>query len=307
MQGADFAKLQAFAQVAQRRSFARAADELRIAPSTLSQMVRALEERLGVSLLVRTTRRVSLTSAGEQLLERFAPAMAEMEAALAETREGRERPAGAVRLHVPRPAFARHVEPCLGRIQASLPEVTVDVTVGDGPADVAVGSYDLVVRRAAFVDDGITALDLGGDLRHVVIAAPAYLAAQGEPAAPGDLAHHRCIRWRPDGGKTQLWWFEVDGEPLTLAADGPLVVSCCDAAVSAALQGVGIAYVLDTYCARLVEDGRLASLLGDYLPAFGGWKLCHDRKVKLTAATRAVAQVLIAPDLDRERCDGAAS
>lgn len=116
MRGFEFAELRAFAAVAQRSSFARAAAELRIAPSTFSQLVRALEERIGVSLLVRTTRRVSLTGAGQQLLERFAPAMTEMEAAVAETREGRERPAGPVRLHVPRPAFARHVEPIFGRI-----------------------------------------------------------------------------------------------------------------------------------------------------------------------------------------------
>ena len=300
MRGAEFAELRAFAEVAQRSSFARAAAELRIAPSTLSQMVRGLEERMGVTLLVRTTRRVSLTSAGEQLLERFAPALAEMEAAVAETREGRERPAGAVRLHVPRPAFARHVEPVLGRLQASLPEVTLDVTIGDSPAEMAAGSYDLVVRRAAFVDDLMNTLDLGGDLRHIVIAAPAYLATMGEPTAPDDLVQHRCVRWRPEGEKEQLWRFEVNGETLGLAIRGPLIVSSCDAAVSAALQGVGIAYVLEPYCAHLVADGRLTSLLQGYLPAFGGWKLCHARKTKLTAAARAVAQLLSAPNFEHE-------
>ena len=140
MRGAEFAEVRAFAEVAIRRSFARAAQEMRIAPSTLSQMVRGLEERLGVTLLVRTTRRVSLTSAGAQLLERFAPAMAEMEAAVAEARDGRERPTGIVRLHVPRPAFAMHVEPALARLQSTLPDVTIDLTIGDGPTDAAASS-----------------------------------------------------------------------------------------------------------------------------------------------------------------------
>ena len=292
MRGTEFAELRAFAEVATRRSFARAAEDLRIAPSTLSQMVRALEQRLGVSLLVRTTRRVSLTSAGTQLLERFAPAMAEMEAAIAETRDGRERPVGTVRLHVPRPAFARHVEPALGRLQMTLPDVTLDLAIDDGPTDVALGSYDLVIRRAAFVDDGMTTLDLGGGLRHLVIAAPSYLALLGEPAQPRELMRHRCIRWRLDGGETQSWRFEVAGEPLTLAIEGPLVVSNCDAAVAGALQGVGLAYVLESYCAPLVENGSLASLLQGYLPAFGGWKLCHARRTKLTAASRAVVHLL---------------
>ena len=236
--------------------------------------------------MVATTRRVSLTSAGAQLLERFAPAMAEREAAFAETRDGRERPTGTVRLHVPRPAFARHVDPALGRLRASLPDVTIDLTIGDGPTDVAVGSYDLVVRRAAFVDDGMAALDLGGDLRHMVIAAPDYLAATVTPTTPDDLMFLRCIRWRLDGGETQGWQFEVDGAPLTLSVEGPLIVSNSDAAVSAALQGVGIAYVLESYCAHLVADGSLTSLLHTYLPAFGGWKLCHAKRTKLTAARK---------------------
>ena len=195
-------------------------------------------------------------------------------------------------VHVPRPAFAQHVEPALGRLQSSLPNVTLDATIGDGPTDVVAGSYELVVRRAAFVDDGMVASDLGADLRHVVVAAPDYLAALGEPTEPKDLVHHRCIRWRLDGGETQRWRFEVEGEPLTLAVEGPLIVSNCDAAVAAALQGVGIAYVLESYCAGLVERGALASMLKAYLPSFGGWKLCHAERTKLTAATRAVAALL---------------
>ena len=292
MRGSEFADLRAFAVVATRRSFARAAEEMRIAPSTLSQMVRALEERLGVSLLVRTTRRVSLTSAGTQLLERFAPAMAEMEAALAEARDGREQPAGTVRLHVPRPAFMKHVEPALGRLQAHLPDVVLDLSISDGPTDMASGSYDLVIRRAAFVDDGMNVLDLGGSLRHVVIAAPHYLAALGEPMHPEDLVRHRCIRWRLDGGQTQPWRFDMKNEPVTPLIKGPLIVSNCEAAVAGAMEGVGIAYVLESYCAPLIGSGKLASLLESYLPAFGGWKLCHSSRTKLTAAARAVADTL---------------
>ena len=298
MQGQDFAELRAFAEVARQRSFARAAEELRIAPSTMSQMVRSLEERLGVSLLVRTTRRVSLTSAGAQLLERFAPAMAEMVAALSEARDGRERPVGTVRLHVPRPAFMRHVEPNLGRLCATLPDVRLDLTIGDGPTDTSADSYDLVVRRAAFVSEGMIALDLGDDICHVVIAAPDYLSTVGEPAAPDDLMHHRCIRWRSEG-EMQPWLFKINGEQRALAVEGSLIVSSCDAAVSGALQGVGIAYVVEPYAAPLIEAGELNSLLESYLPRLGGWKLCYAERTKLSAAARAVAAKLSSPDLGR--------
>ena len=172
--------------------------------------------------------------------------------------------------------------------------MTLDLTIGDGPTDVAAGSYDLVIRRAAFVDNGLTALDLGSELRHVVIAAPDYLATLGEPNEPSDLKHHRCIRWRIEGGDPQRWRFEVEGEPLTLAVEGPLIVSNCDAAVAGALQGIGVAYVLESYCTLLIADGRLISLLQAYLPSFGGWRLCYSNQMKLTAASRAIAQLLSA-------------
>ena len=154
MRGSEFAELRAFAEVAEHRSFVRAAERLRVAPSTLSQTVRSLEERLEVTLLVRTTRRVSLTSAGARLLERFAPALKEMEAAVLETRDGRARPTGLVRLHALRPAYARHIEPVLGLIRDTLPDVTLDLAIDDAPLDVAASGHDLLIRRAEFVDSG---------------------------------------------------------------------------------------------------------------------------------------------------------
>lgn len=294
MRGTEFAELRAFAEVATRRSFARAAEHLRIAPSTLSQTVRALEERLGITLLTRTTRHVAPTSAGERLLQRFAPALNEMEAALSEARDGQVRPTGTVRLHAPRPAYLAQVEPVLGKLHEALPDVTLDLSIDDAPAEAAAGAYDLVIRRAAFVDGGTASLDLGGDLRHMVVASPDYLAAHREPAYPEALSDHRCIRWRPAGGGLQGWRFDVAGQPVTVAVDGPLIVSHCDAAVAAALRSVGIAYVLESHAAQSIADGRLVPLLTNYLPPSGGWRLCHPRQVRLTVAARAVADILLA-------------
>ncbi|WP_428390541.1 LysR family transcriptional regulator [Lichenicoccus sp.] len=292
MRGSEFAELRAFAEVARRQSFARAAEHLRVAPSTLSQTVRALEERLGITLLSRTTRRVSLTSAGARLLERFAPALDEMEAAVAEAHDGRARPRGVVRLHALRPAYAGHVEPMLGHLRETLPDVTLDLTVDDAPLDVAASGYDLIIRRAPFVDDGMVAYELGSDLRHAAVASPGYLATCDVPASPEALAKHRCILWRPAKGETQRWRFEVAGEAMTVAVAGPLIVSHCEAAVAAALQGVGIAFVLQSYAVPFTDSGRLVSLLAEFLPPLAGWKLCHPRQFRLTAAARAVADVL---------------
>ena len=292
MRGSDFAELRAFAEVAHRRSFARAAEHLRIAPSTLSQTVRSLEERLGVTLLTRTTRRVSLTTVGTRLLARFAPALEEMKAAVSEAHDGRARPSGVVRLQAPRPAYTRHVEPALGRLQQVLPDVTLDLSLDDASTAVAATGYDLIIRRAEFVDSGMVARGLGGDLRHAVVASPDYLATCGTPSSPEDLAKHRCIQWRPALGETQRWRFAAAGGSIAIAIAGPLIVSHCDAAIAAALQGVGIAYVLESYTDSYTTDGRLVPLLTEFLPPFNGWKLCHLKQIRLSAAALSVAEVL---------------
>ena len=213
MRGTEFAELRAFAEVADRRSFARAAEHLRVAPSTLSQTIRSLEERLGVVLLNRTTRRVSLTSAGDRLLSRFAPAMKELEAAVLDAHEGRTQPRGVVRLHAPRPAYARHVAPVLGSLRHELPDVVLDLSVDDSPVEASTTGYDLVIRRGASIDGSWETLSLGAELRHAVVAAPAYLAESETPTCPDDLSEHRCIRWRPIGSDTQAWQFECDRQP----------------------------------------------------------------------------------------------
>ncbi len=298
MRGSEFAELRAFAAVAHCRSFARAAEHLHVAPSTLSQTVRTLEERLGVTLLTRTTRRVSLTTIGARLLARFSPALEEMEAAVLEAHNGRIRPSGIVRLHALRPAYAQHIEPALGRIQQALPEVTLDLSVDDSPTDMEASVYDLAIRRADFIDTGMVARDMGADLRHAVVASPAYLADRGTPSSPAELREHRCIQWRPAGSQTQRWRFHAAGEVLTIAVAGPLIVSHCDAAISAALQGVGVAYVLESYSAPFTSNGTLISLLTEYLPPFGGWKLCYSKHARLSAATKAVVDLLTNPQKD---------
>ena len=293
MRGTDFVALRAFAEVAERKSFARAAEHLRIAPSTLSQLVRGLEERLGLTLLNRTTRSVSLTSAGTRLFANFAPALRDMEAAVLDAKEQRATPKGIVRLHAPAPACDRHIVPKLGWLREALPDVTIDLTINDSLTDVVADGHDLVVRRAKFVDTGMIAHDLGGDLRHIVVASSAYLASQGEPTCPDELSRHSCIRWRrPATWDLDRWQFQVGGETLLVAVKGPLIVSHCAAAVAAACQSVGLTYVLTIYVEELIANGQLQPLLTKFLPSFGGWKICRSRRAQPSAATLAVVDLL---------------
>ena len=293
MRGSDYAELRAFAEVAGQGSFARAAERLHIAPSSLSQIIRALEDRLGVTLLNRTTRRVSLTGAGASLLDRFAPAMAEIEAAVQDTRDQRLKPRGLVRMHLPRAAYHSHVEPALGRLAEKLPEVALDLSVDDAVGDFAADGFDLVVRRGESVDTGLVAVPLGGDLRHVVVASPAYLAARGTPQEPADLLDHPCIQWhRPDTNERYRWRFNIAGEDVTLAVSGPLTASHCDVAIAGAVAGVGIAYVLEPLGTKSIADGRLVPLLESYLPPFEGWRLCYPRQRRTPAAVLAVVDEL---------------
>ena len=296
MRGSDYAELRAFAEVAGQGSFSRAAERLGMAPSTLSQTVRALEERLDVTLLNRTTRRVSLTGAGARLLDRFAPAMAEIEAAVQDTRDQRLKPRGLVRLHLPRAAYHRHVEPVLGRLAETLPEVMLDLTVDDAASDFVADGFDLVVRRGESMDTSLTAVPLGGTLRHVVVASPAYLASQGTPREPAELIGHRCVQWRrTDTHDNHRWRFTSAGEDVTLAVSGPLTVSHCDVAIAAAIAGVGIAYVLEPLAAKSIADGRLVPLLESYLPSFEGWHLCYPRLHRTPTAVLAVVEELTYP------------
>ncbi len=300
MRGHEYADLQAFIAVAEHGSFARAATHLRIAPSTLSQTIRNLEERLGVRLLNRTTRSVSVTGAGARLLARFKPAMEEMEAAVNDARDLRAKPAGIVRLHIPRAAYTALLEPSLGKLHRTYPDILLEVVIDDAANSAAAG-FDLSVRSRELVEPSMTASKLGGDLRHVAVASPAYLEKHGSPATPQDLANHRCINWRQPGTANPYHWeFQVDGRWSSVAVSGPLIVSHCDAAITAALDAVGIAFTLEAYARLLIDSGKLVSLLEDFLPPFPGWLVCSSNHRQMPAATLAVAK-FISGELVMER------
>jgi DNA-binding transcriptional LysR family regulator len=288
MRGTEFAELRAFAAVAEQGNFARAAARLRLSPSSLSQIIRGLEARIGVRLLNRTTRSLSLTPAGERLLTRFKPAMAEMAAAVEDARALQGRPAGVVRLHSSRSAARQFVEPVLGRFHAAYPDIVLDLTVDDAVTNIVEGGYDAGMRLGELLDNDMVALKLGGEIRQIAVASPAYLAQHGTPLRPAELLNHRCINWRQPGSRGLYnWEFFEDGRWIAVAVNGPLIVSHREYAVEAALQGVGIGLWSEHQLRPLIETGRLVPLLEAFSAPFPGWYLYYPKQRYMPTALRA--------------------
>ncbi len=293
MRGSEYAELVAFVAVVDRGSFAGAARHLRIAPSSLSQTVKKLEERLGVELLHRTTRSVAMTGAGVRLFDRFKPAMAEMEAAIVDVREAGAVPTGLVRLHMPRPAYAGLLEGRLGGLHRRYPGIHLEIVVDDALIDIVRAGFDLDLRLSGALDASMSAVAIGSPVRHVAIASQAYLAEHGTPATPAELAGHRCIQWkRPGTEHPYRWAFQVHGCTTAVDVTGPLTVSHCDVAVMAAIESIGIAFVLEQHATAALERGEVKTILDGFLPTFPGWSVCHPRTNKLFAAAHAVIQFL---------------
>jgi DNA-binding transcriptional LysR family regulator len=293
MRGSEFADLRAFVTIVEQGNFARAAAHLRISPSTLSQTIRELEKRLGVRLLNRTTRSVSLTEAGQRLLLRFKPAFEEMQEAVRDVQNLRDVPTGTVRLHAPRKATTVLVAPHLGQFAKSHPDIVLDITVDDAVIDIVEEGFDVGIRLGESLEDDMIAVKLGDDLRMCAVASPEYIAKYGKPRDPSDLQKHRCINWRwPGRHGIYSWEFFKDGHWTSVAVNGPLIVSCSDMAISAAVQGVGIAFWTESAVQPFIAKGQLVPMLEAFSPPFPGWYLTYPRQRYMSGAVRAVVDFL---------------
>jgi DNA-binding transcriptional LysR family regulator len=299
MRGSEYAELRAFATIVERGSFARAAAHLRVSPSALSQTIRGLEERMGVRLLNRTTRSVAPSEAGSRLMARLGPALAELDSALAETAVARDRPAGLLRLNVPRIAAGRFIAPLLGRFHRAYPDVTLDVVVDDRITDIVAARFDAGIRLGERVERDMVAVKLCDDVEMMVVASPAYLTEHGTPRTPRDLSRHRCINVRmATDGRLYRWEFERGKQSLQVAVDGPLIVTDPDLALPAAIEGVGIAYLFDHQVRASLEAGQLVRLLTAWTPPFPGFYLYYPGRRHMPATLRAFI------DLVREQRGG---
>ncbi len=288
MRGREFADLSAFAAIVEHGSFTRAAAHLGVSPSALSQTIRRFEERVGVRLLNRTTRSVAPSMAGTRLLGRLVPTLSELDAALAEVRAARETPAGTVRINAPRLAALLFLGPLVSRFLAAHPDIVLDLVVEDRFTDIVADRFDAGIRVGERLAKDMVAVRLGGALEVMAVASPQYFARYGRPQTPRDLGRHRCINLRmATDGRLYRWQFERGKQALEVAVDGPLIVNDTDLAVRAALDGVGIAYLVDLHVEALVRSRRLERVLTAWSPSLPGFFLYYPSRRQMPAALRA--------------------
>jgi DNA-binding transcriptional LysR family regulator len=265
MRGPELAEMNALVAVAELRSFARAALQLGISRSRLSETIRGLEDRLGVRLLNRTTRSVSPTAAGERLLARLRPLLGEFASVLDSINAFRDKPAGPLRVSVLPPAADLMLAPLLSRFLAQYPEIDLEISVDAALIDIVAGRFDAGIRVGERVERDMIAVRIG-EIRGVVVAAPDYLEQHPRPTTPQDLRTHNCIRFRYLSGMLVPWLFEKDGKRLEVAVEGRLTVNDAELAVRAALDGAGVLYMARGYVAPEIKTGRLVSLLEKWRP-----------------------------------------
>lgn len=266
MKRSDYGELAAFASVARQRSFRRAADEMGVSASALSHAVRALEERLGVRLLNRSTRSVMPTEAGARLLDRLDPALSDIAQALDELNAFRDTPRGALRLNVPRIAMPIVVMPLLPGFLARYPQIEVEVVADDALADIVAGGFDAGIRFGEQLAADMVALPIGPATGFSVVASPAYLAGRRLPRVPGEVLDHTCVRQRFPGGALFRWAFERGGQRQSVSLDAGPVFNEDASVIAAAEAGLGLAYVADALIAPQLAAGRLRRVLADWMP-----------------------------------------
>lgn len=286
--------LAAFAVVAYERSFTKAAVELGVSRSAISHSIRTLEERLGLRLLARTTRAVAPTDAGERLLAQLRPALHDIEDALTDLGRFREKPAGVVRLIAPPIVLATLLGPRLAKFARENPDVVLDLTSEDDiHRDLVAGRFDAGIHLGEFLQRDMVAVKVTGEQRAAIVAAPGYFASHPKPKTPRDLTAHRCLRYRMGPhGPVYRWEFEKRSKPVTVSVSGPLVVSDAEFMIRAALDGVGLAYALESYVAEHIARGRLVRVLEDWCPPFEGYFLYYPSRRHQPRALQALVDTL---------------
>ncbi|WP_109125704.1 LysR family transcriptional regulator [Dyella sp. C11] len=283
--------LRAFRLIARHGSFTRAAAELEVTASALSQTLRQLEDHVGVRLLHRTTRRVGLTEAGQTFLERISPALNDIDEAIEAMRQHGDRPAGTLRIALPQMVLDHLIAPCLASFMQAWPDVRLDIHVENRLTDLITEGFDAGIRLGERLARDMVAIPLGGRQRAVVAGSPAYFARHGRPGEPRDLAHHDCVRFRLGShaiyrwefaqptGKSKGQWFELD-------VDGPITTNDPALSIRAALDGIALMYMLEISVTDALADGRLERVLDDWLPPFDGIYLYYPSRLQVPPKLR---------------------
>lgn len=283
--------LMAFSKVAEHRGFTAAAAELEVSPSALSQAVRQLEARLGVRLLHRTTRSVSLTEAGEAYLARVGPALGQVTEAGEELNVLQGRPAGTLRLNAARISIAMVLQPMLAGFLKENPHVQLELTNDEGFIDIVEKGFDAGVRLGESLQRDMVAVPLGGPITVAVVASPEYLQRVPAPRHPDDLVRHNCIRFRfPATGAIYKWEFRVDGRLVEYEVKGNLTISDSIFSVEAALEGVGLAYTFEQLALPYMRAKRLKRVLPSFSPTFPGFYLYYPSRRNQPSKLKALVE-----------------
>jgi len=279
--------VETFLAVARHRSFRRAAAELGVTPSAVSQAVRSLEARLGAALFTRTTRSVGLTEAGERFFERARPAFEELVAAGDAARGLAERPCGLLRLAVPRSVVPLLLQPVLASFAEAFPDVVVEIAASEELIDLAKDGFDAGIRLGEFVAADMVAVRLTPSFRYAIVASPVYLNRRGRPGQIRNLHDHACVRMRRASGAIAPWRVEEDGRKLELVVDGPVVVHDFPTMLAAALGGVGLAQVPAPIAVQDMLAGRLEEVLAPHATTTPGVFLYHPGRRQVLPKLRA--------------------
>ncbi len=293
MAGQSLDDLAVFVTVAREGNFTRAAARLGVSPSAVSQTLRALEERLGVRLLTRTTRSVTRTEAGEKLLREIAPLLDEINAHLSAVSDLRDRPAGTVRITADEFAARYVLWPKLLPLMDAYPEITIELTTDYGLTDIVAERFDAGVRLGGIVANDMIAVPIAPPMRMVTVAAPKYLARYAVPTSPEDLTGHRCINLRlPTHGGLYAWEFDSGEHEFRVRVDGPLILNSVVQILDACLAGVGLAQLPDGLVQAHLDSGELQEVLHKWSEPFAGYHLYYPSRRQQTAAFRVVLNAL---------------
>lgn len=275
----NYDQLAIFVLVARERSFTRAAAQLGMSQPALSRSMRQLEERLGVRLLARTTRSVSPTEAGEQLLNVIAPRFEEIDTELAQLNAFRDKPAGRIRITAGEHAALTVMQPMLGKLLPAYPDLNIEVIVDYGFTDIVAEGYDAGIRLGEQVAKDMIAVRVGPELRMAVVGSPDYFARHPKPKSPHDLTRHNCITIRlPTYGGIYVWEFEKKGQELKVRVEGQLVFNNIAMRLGAALEGLGLAYMPEDLVHAHVQAGTLVQVLQDWCSPFPGYHLYYPSR-----------------------------
>ncbi|MBN9589930.1 MAG: LysR family transcriptional regulator [Alphaproteobacteria bacterium] len=293
MQREDLTDLSLFLAVVDEGGFTRAAKKLGLSQSALSHALRRLEKRLGVRLLVRTTRSVAPTEPGERLLETLRPALSNISHKLASLADLREEPAGLIRITTSQHAARTVLWPAVDRLTTMHPGIRVELHVDSGLADIVADRFDAGVRLGERLERDMVAVPIGPKLRMAAVCAPSYLAKRGTPKRPHDLAQHACINLRlTSAGGLYAWEFDKAGRALKVKVDGQLIFNDLELILQAAVAGHGIAFMIEDHATRYLADQSLVRVLEDWCEPFDGYYLYYPKRQQPSAAFKLLISAL---------------